>query len=112
MRPTTNKRLLAAALMTLFLSFFAARGFFYHTHFVGTALVSHSHPYSDSSHHHTTTQIISIEYIAATSATDDCTDDCEVTPFFGVSILESAPEPSTAACGFSCDTCWRAPPFC
>lgn len=112
MRLTTHNRIAAAALMVLFLNFFAARGMFYHTHFVGSSFISHSHPYSDSAHSHTTAQIISIEYVAATSVTDICAVGCDNSPLIGFSLLDITPVIPSTACGFSGNICWRAPPSC
>lgn len=105
-----HTRITASLLLALFLSFSAARGLFFHTHIEGKVLISHSHPFADSTHHHSSAQLISIDSLCASAMTDDSAASPELSHPEWSSVIRSVEIPAAAVSGFLHNLRDRAPP--
>ena len=110
MSAALHTRFTASLLLALFLSFTAARGFFYHTHVEGRTLISHSHPFSDSTHHHSAAQLISIDVLCSAAMTDDSAPEPLTDHYELSALLADAILPETPVAGYDTDLRGRAPP--
>ena len=110
MSAALHTRFTASLLLALFLSFTAARGFFYHTHIEGRMLISHSHPFSDSTHHHSAAQLISIDTLCSAAMTDDSAPESLADHYELSALLASAVIPNAPVDGYSFSRLGRAPP--
>lgn len=51
---------IGVVLLLIFLSFYSSSNLFWHTHIVGDQKVVHSHPFENSTHTHTASQLLTI----------------------------------------------------
>ena len=59
-----TKKAVSVLLVALFTSYYVSSYFFYHTHVYEWGIVTHSHPYSSSSHSHTANTLQLINCLA------------------------------------------------
>lgn len=111
MSAAQHTRITASLLLALFLSFSAARGLFFHTHVEGRTLISHSHPFSDNTHHHSTAQLISIDALCSSAMTGDCAQSAQLSPVEWSSTLTSTEIQTAPLSGYSHTLSDRAPPL-
>lgn len=70
-QPTLKQRIIAVFLSILLIGYVGNTCFFVHEHEVGDIKIVHSHPYSSSSHSHSTNSITTISFLSHVVALAD-----------------------------------------
>ena len=103
-------RVVASALLLLFLTFQGGRMMCFHTHVLGNTVISHSHPFNNPDRPHTTAELEAFAIIGSSVLTDNSA----ITPEMPVAPVVSIEEPviagSSSCIGFCCPLNGRDPP--
>lgn len=98
------------SLLALFLCYYGSATFFVHSHLQNGVLVTHSHPFCNTSHKHTTQQALTIASLATLEL------EANASQIFIVATLECRsilypPQPTFVSVNTTVSTQLRAPPF-
>ena len=98
----------------LFIFFINGKTFFTHTHLIDDTIVVHSHPFKKSektTHHHTSKELIAIEYHSHGYSTDSVVTHIEIkTPFFTIAVNDYIQRDKTCLSEENNNILLRAPP--
>lgn len=105
------KNIVATLLLILFVGYQAGTTLFIHTHNISGHQITHSHPFTSSTHEHSSSQINSISSLSIFHAEYACLDWFSTNPLESLSILfdEISNSISTTS---GTSTQLRAPPIC
>ncbi len=107
---STKDKITSAFLTLLIVVYVGNVSFFVHEHKVGDIVIAHSHPYSNSSHGHTESSIITISWLSQFFSLDIVSHNIEKPFLCLVSVIEARDVDWTEIADFCCASL-RAPPF-